>query len=80
MEESTMRKLKWATMIVAAALLVVIILQNTEPIETHVLFASFTMPMAVLLFVVAVLAFLCGVVLALVVTRKSQIDGRGPAR
>ncbi|MEZ4483698.1 MAG: LapA family protein [Syntrophotaleaceae bacterium] len=66
-----MQKLKWVPIAVAAGLLVIIIFQNTEPIETRVLFASFTMPMAVLLFVVAVLGFLCGVVLTLVAAKKS---------
>jgi uncharacterized integral membrane protein len=66
-----MQKLKWVTIAVAAGLLVIIIFQNTKPIETRVLFTSFTMPMAVLLFLVAVLGFLCGVVLTLVAARKS---------
>ena len=66
-----MQKLKWVTIAVAAGLFVIIIFQNTEPIETQVLFTSFTMPMEVLLFVVAVLGFLCGVVLTLIATKKS---------
>ena len=35
----------------------IIVLQNTESVETHVLFFSFSMPRAVLLFVCAVIGF-----------------------
>jgi len=54
-------------------LLGVILLQNTAPVETKILFMSFTLPRAALLFLVAFVGFLCGVVLTLVVRKKSGV-------
>lgn len=42
-------------------LLVIIVLQNTEPTQTEILFFSFTMPRALLLFATAVVGFVLGV-------------------
>ncbi len=46
---------------VLGILLVIIVLQNTEPVQTEVLFFSFTMPRALLLFAAAVVGFVIGV-------------------
>ncbi len=72
-----MQKFKWISIAVAAGLLVIILLQNTSPVETRILFMSFIMPRAALLFFTALLGFLCGVVLTLLVARKSQPVGQG---
>jgi uncharacterized integral membrane protein len=67
-----MQKLKLTAIFLALALLFVLLLQNTQPVETRVLFLSFVMPRAVLLFLTAVLGFICGVVLTLVLVKKSK--------
>ena len=67
-----MQKFKWIAIAVAAGTLAIILLQNTAPVETNILFMSFIMPRAALLFLTALLGFLCGVVLTLLVTRKSK--------
>ncbi len=69
-----MQKFKLTTIAVAAGLLAIILLQNTAQVETKILFMSFIMPRAALLFMTALLGFLCGVVLTLIVTRKSKPD------
>ncbi len=72
-----MQKFKWSAIIVAAGLLAIILLQNTAPVETNILFLSFIMPRAALLFLTALLGFLCGVVLTLLVTRKNKPAVKG---
>ena len=42
-------------------LLMIVVLQNTEPTKTRILFFSFTMPRALLLFTTALLGFAVGV-------------------
>tara|TARA_R110002072_G_scaffold10569_3_gene49107 strand:+ start:12292 stop:12495 length:204 start_codon:yes stop_codon:yes gene_type:complete len=51
---------KWGA-ILAAVLLVVVIFQNRAEVKTEILFVDITMPRAVLLFTMAVLGFLAGV-------------------
>ena len=67
-----MHKAKWTAILITTGLLLIIILQNTDPVETRILFTSFVMPRAVLLFVTAVLGFLCGVAATLVGVRKRK--------
>lgn len=67
-----MQKAKWIAALTAAGLLLILILQNVEPVETQVLFATFVMPLAILLLVAALLGLVCGVVLALVFGKKSK--------
>lgn len=47
---------------VAALLLIAVILQNTEDVETRVLFVTITMPRAVLIFISALFGFVVGAV------------------
>jgi len=51
---------------VLAVLVVVVVLQNTEAVETKILFMTVTMPRAVLLFITATLGFAAGILTALV--------------
>ena len=44
-----MKKLKISAAVVLFVLVVIVIFQNTEPVETRLLFATFTMPRAALL-------------------------------
>ncbi len=56
----------------AAIVLVIIILQNLEPVRTRILFLEMTMPQAFLLAIVAVGAFLVGVITDGRVLRKPK--------
>lgn len=55
-----MKNLKVIGIGVAALLAVIVILQNTESVETHLLFAKVTMPRAVLLITTAAIGFVAG--------------------
>lgn len=60
---------------VAALLLIVVILQNTEDVETRVLFVTITMPRAVLIFISALFGFVVGAVAGMFLsTPKKQPD------
>lgn len=50
-------------------LLVVVVLQNTEPTRTRILFFSFTMPRALLLLMTALLGFAVGILSSLKLRR-----------
>ena len=65
-----MSRLKLITIAVLAVLVGILVLQNTQPVETRVLFATVTMPRAVLLFVTALIGFALGVLVSLAVVRK----------
>ena len=69
-----MSKLQAAKVIVAVVLVllaVVVVLQNTEAVETKVLFINITMPRAALLFVNLVIGFVVGFLVAGRIRRKS---------
>ncbi len=70
-----MYKVKWMTFCVVAGLLAILLLQNTEPVETRIFFTSLVMPRAFLLLATAFLGFLCGALLTLVLIKK-----KGPAK
>ena len=66
-----MSKAKIISIAVAVILIVIVVLQNTESIETRILFANITMPRASLLF----LTFIIGVGVGFIgatVRRKSK--------
>jgi len=46
----------------AAIILLIVILQNLEPVTTKILFLEMTMPQAILIAAVAAIAFLVGVI------------------
>ena len=50
---------------VLGVLLLIIVLQNTEPTQTEILFFSFTMPRALLLFATALVGFILGMLTSL---------------
>jgi uncharacterized integral membrane protein len=75
-----MQKFKWTSIALATGLLTIILLQNTQPVETRVLFMSFIMPRAALLFITALLGFLCGVGLTLMVIRKGRPGSQKSSR
>lgn len=59
------RNLKIAAIAIAAIIVLVIVLQNTEPTQTRVLFATITMPRAVLLVVMLLAGFVLGMLTAM---------------
>ena len=48
-------------MAVLAALILIVIFQNTESVRTHVLFVTFEMPRVALLFITLVIGVILGV-------------------
>ena len=75
MSKGTMNKLKFVAIAVIALVVVVVVLQNTQDVETKLLFTTVTMPNAALLFGTLVIGFAIGVLTAghIVATAK-----RGP--
>jgi uncharacterized integral membrane protein len=71
---SVMRNLKLIAASFLAILVAIIVVQNREPVATHVLFATVVMPHAILLFITAAAGFALGVLLTLSLsTKRSQI-------
>lgn len=69
-----MRQMKMAALAAAALLTLIVVFQNTEPVQTRLLFFTFTAPAALLLFGVGMVGFLLGVAAALFAGR-SRRDG-----
>ena len=67
-----MKRFKMISIAVLTVLGVIIILQNTEQVETRILFLSITMPRAVLLMGTTLIGFALGVLVALFFPRKEQ--------
>ena len=67
-----MTKFKVVSMAVLGLLVLIIVLQNTEAVETKLLFASVTMPRAVLLFGTLLTGFALGVLTAGRISRKPK--------
>jgi len=73
-----MKKAKIITIVVILLLVLIVFLQNTQAVETKLLFLTVTMPRVLLLFVTFVLGFVGGLVTASYVLRKpakSQENG-----
>jgi len=66
-----MAKLKLYTAIALIVIVLIVLLQNREPVETKFLFASITMPRAALLGVTLLFGMAAGVLLTLGLSRKS---------
>ena len=67
-----MRKARLIATVVLAVLVVIVVLQNTETVETRLLFATVTMPRAVLLLTTALVGFALGVLTAFLMMRQRQ--------
>ena len=65
-----MRKFKLIIAAVLAVLMAITVVQNWEPVVTHLLFATLVMPQAVLLFLIAAIGFTLGVLLTLLSKSK----------
>jgi putative membrane protein len=67
-----MHRFKMISTVVLALLGVIIILQNTEPVETRLLFLTITMPRAILLIGTTLIGFALGVLISFFFQRKEQ--------
>lgn len=64
MLKGTMNKVKIAAIALVALLVVVVVLQNTQTVDTTLLFVTVTMPNAALLFGTLVIGFVIGLLTA----------------
>ena len=60
-----MRNLKIIVASILAILVAIMVVQNREPVTTHLLFATIVMPHAVLLFITAAAGFALGALITL---------------
>lgn len=67
-----MRRARWIATVVLAVLVVIVVLQNTETVETRLLFATVSMPRAVLLLTTVLIGFFMGVLTALLLMRQRE--------
>lgn len=70
-----MKKLRLILTLVLALLVVIVVLQNTEAVETRILFATVTMPRAVLLLTTTLIGFALGILTSLVWMRRQNKAG-----
>ena len=67
-----MTKLKVVVLAIVGLLVLIVVLQNTEAVETKLLFVSVTMPRAILLFGTLLIGFLLGVLTAGRIARRPK--------
>jgi len=67
-----MKPWKIIALLVLILLVIIIVLQNTQVVETRILFFSLRMPRAVLLLVATSIGFALGLVVSLLVAKKSR--------
>ena len=65
-----MRKAKLIGAIILILLIVIVVLQNTQSVETKILFFTITMPRALLLIATAAIGFVLGLLSSLRISRK----------
>lgn len=70
-----MKKAKLIIITVLVIIILVVILQNTESVETRILFITITMPRAILLLGTALLGFALGVIFTFFIGKKSTSKG-----
>ena len=67
-----MQRIKLIVIVALILVGVVIVLQNTEQVETRILFVTITMPRAVLLFGTTLIGFALGVLVSFTMTRQGE--------
>ncbi len=65
-----MRNFKLIAASCLAILVAIIVVQNRDPVATHLLFATLVMPHAILLFITAAAGFALGVLLTMSLSTK----------
>lgn len=69
-----MQRIKLITVALLTLMLLVVVFQNTEPVDTRLLFATVTMPRAALLAITGAIGFAIGILTALWVSRRQASD------
>jgi len=67
-----MKKAKLIAIIVISILVFIIFLQNTESVETKILFMQVSMPRAILLILTFIVGFVAGTITTSMLLRKSE--------
>ena len=67
-----MERFKLISTVILALLGIIVILQNTAPVETKILFLSITMPRAILLMGTTLIGFSLGVLVSFYFKRKED--------
>ena len=67
-----MQKLKLIILLVLAALAIVLMLQNTQAVDTRLFFVTVTMPRAALLMLTLLTGFICGILAVIAVRQKRK--------
>jgi uncharacterized integral membrane protein len=67
-----MERFKLVSIAVLVILGVIIILQNTQPVETRILFMTITMPRAILLMGTTLIGFALGVLVSFLFQKKEK--------
>ena len=78
-----MRRIKLIAIILVSILTLIILLQNTEPVQARVLFAGVQMSLALLMMLTFVLGFIVGILVPTYFLRKApdkEKPGPGPGR
>jgi len=70
-----MKRFKLISIAILTLLGIIIILQNTEQVETRILFLTITMPRAILLMGTSLIGFALGILVSLFFQRKDQQKG-----
>ena len=74
-----MTRLKWGSLIVVLAILVIIVFQNLEPIKVTLLFATLTLPQAAVLTMTLLVGFLLGLATQTLWRMRTWHKGRAKA-
>jgi uncharacterized integral membrane protein len=69
-----MERFKLISIAVLIVMGIIIILQNTQPVETRILFMTITMPRAILLMVTTLIGFALGMLVSFLFQRKAKKD------
>ncbi|MDT8301668.1 MAG: lipopolysaccharide assembly protein LapA domain-containing protein [Sedimentisphaerales bacterium] len=67
-----MKKAKLVAIIVLSILIFIIFLQNTESVETKILFMQVSMPRAILLILTFIVGLVAGTIITSLLLRKSE--------
>jgi uncharacterized integral membrane protein len=71
-----MRKVKLIAIVLIAILTIVILVQNTEPVQARILFRPVTMSLALLMVLAFVLGFTIGILVATYLLKRKKSTGK----
>lgn len=72
MQVQTMNKLKLIVAVIVIVITIIVILQNTELVETEILFIKIAMPQALLLLLALLIGFVTGLGVSAMVSRRRR--------